>query len=132
MERALIVEGCRAHRDRMEDGMPDQEVLDMTTQEVRPHPRALERGHRDQRGVGAGRKATVVVLMGLLLLLLGAVACESSAARDDTAAAVASPAAGSEIPSLPGGAVDPGRYVFTSFGGGSMLAPDHDRRCGGL
>jgi hypothetical protein len=93
----------------------------MATQKVRPNPNALDRQHRDQRQHVARRKATVFVLVGALVL--GGAALGISTLREDTTVTPGSalPAGGASpgpIPPLPGGSVEPGRYVFsTSFGG---------------
>jgi hypothetical protein len=89
----------------------------MATQKVRPDPNALDRQHRDQRQHVARRKATVFVLVGALVL--GGAALGISTLREDTTVTPGSalPAGGASpgpIPPLPGGSVEPGRYVFAS------------------
>jgi hypothetical protein len=85
----------------------------MATQKL-PDPNELESQHQ----YVARRKATIFALIGMLLL--GAAACESSTPRDDTTGGTGSPATEPEIPSLPAGIVEPGRYVI------STLDPDFD------
>jgi hypothetical protein len=96
--------------------MPEvQEVFRMATQKVRPDPNALERQHRSQQRHVARQKAAVFVLVGALLI--GGAVFGITTLQDDPGD-TGTPGAGgatSTIPPLPGGAVEPGRYVFTSF-----------------
>jgi hypothetical protein len=98
--------------------MPEvREVFDMATQKVRPDPNALERQHRDQRQHVARRKATVFVLVGALAL--GGAALGLTIVREKRVTPASNPSVGATsttpAPQLPGGALDPGRYVFTSY-----------------
>ncbi len=98
--------------------MPEvQEVFHMATQKVRPDSDALERQHRYQGRRIVKQKGAVYALVAALVVAGLVLAISTLRSGDDTAIIpgdTPTPAA-TLIPPLSSGALEPGRYVFSSL-----------------
>ena len=97
--------------------MPDvQEVFRMATQKVRPDPGAMERQGRTQRRRSRNRKfgaLAIAAAIGMAAVVVVIRALDEGTGTQP--GGQPTPTATQPIPSLPGGTVEPGRYVFTTF-----------------